>query len=192
MPIFRSMRLYYWTTTLVISFLICCVLEFGCGSAGVVSGLPDTLGSKVQFLKVKQIATYVYVPLDNKMLTYKTLFSARRILQNIYWLVFLSEQFCFPLALSFCQCSVQISNSKGSLTVTTNGIILEIIQQNWCSSGNVGLSRKIMLIIFISQTTAKQDLGKSPGGMEAVRQDRRTDRLTDCHLQTDFCFFSKG
>ena len=39
MPIFRSMRLYCWTTTLAVSFLVCCVLEFGCGSVGVVSGL---------------------------------------------------------------------------------------------------------------------------------------------------------
>jgi len=39
-PIFRSMRLYCWTTTLAVSFLVCGVLEFGCGSAGVVTGLP--------------------------------------------------------------------------------------------------------------------------------------------------------
>ena len=99
-------------------------------------------------------------------------------LQNIYWLFFLSEQICFPLAVSFCQCSVQISISKGSPTVRTNGIVLEIIQQNWYSFGNRVVTRKIMLIIFISQTTAKQDLGKSSRGMEAVRQDRQRDRQT--------------
>jgi hypothetical protein len=27
---------------LAVSFLVCCMLEFGCGSAGVVSGLPAT------------------------------------------------------------------------------------------------------------------------------------------------------
>jgi len=40
MPIFRSMLLYCWTTTLAVLLLVCCVLEFGCGLAGVVSGLP--------------------------------------------------------------------------------------------------------------------------------------------------------
>ena len=40
MPISRSMRLYCWTTTLAVSFLVSCVLEFGYGSAGMVSGLP--------------------------------------------------------------------------------------------------------------------------------------------------------
>jgi len=40
MPIFRNMRLYCWTTTLAVSFLVCCVLEFGFDSPGVVSGLP--------------------------------------------------------------------------------------------------------------------------------------------------------
>ena len=40
MPIVRSLRLCCWTTTLVVSFLVCCVLELGCGSARVVSGLP--------------------------------------------------------------------------------------------------------------------------------------------------------
>jgi len=40
MPIFRSLRLRCWTTTLAVLFLDCCVLELGCGSARVVSGLP--------------------------------------------------------------------------------------------------------------------------------------------------------
>jgi len=40
MSIFRSLRLCCWTTTLAVSFLICCVLELGCGSARVVSRLP--------------------------------------------------------------------------------------------------------------------------------------------------------
>jgi len=40
MPIFRSLRLCCSTTILAVSFLICCVLELGCGSARVVSGLP--------------------------------------------------------------------------------------------------------------------------------------------------------
>ena len=40
MSIFRSLRLCCWTTTLAVFFLDCCVLELGCGSAGVVSGLP--------------------------------------------------------------------------------------------------------------------------------------------------------
>jgi len=40
MPIFRSLRLCCCTTTLAVSFLVCCVLELGCGSARVVSGLP--------------------------------------------------------------------------------------------------------------------------------------------------------
>jgi len=30
-------------TTLAVSFFVCCVLEFGCGAAGVVSGLPAVL-----------------------------------------------------------------------------------------------------------------------------------------------------
>ena len=38
--IFRSLRLCCWTNTLAVLFLDCCVLELGCGSAGVVSGLP--------------------------------------------------------------------------------------------------------------------------------------------------------
>jgi len=52
MPIFRSMRLYSWTITLAVLFLVCCVLEFGCSSAGVISGLlasagnPDTTPAK--------------------------------------------------------------------------------------------------------------------------------------------------
>ena len=51
MPIFRSLRLCCWTTTLAVLFLDCCVLELGCGSAGVVSGLsavripPNTMSS---------------------------------------------------------------------------------------------------------------------------------------------------
>ena len=40
MSLFRSMRLSCWNTTLAVSFLVCCVLKFGCGSARVVSGLP--------------------------------------------------------------------------------------------------------------------------------------------------------
>jgi len=40
MPIFRTLRLCCWTTTLAVSFLICCVLELGCGSARMVSRLP--------------------------------------------------------------------------------------------------------------------------------------------------------
>jgi len=40
MPIFISLRLFCWTSTLAISFLICCVLELGCGSAEADS--PDT------------------------------------------------------------------------------------------------------------------------------------------------------
>ena len=38
MSILRSLRLCCWTTTLAV--LYCCVLESGCGSARVVSGLP--------------------------------------------------------------------------------------------------------------------------------------------------------
>jgi len=33
MSIFRSLRLRCWTNTLAVLFLICCVLELGCGSA---------------------------------------------------------------------------------------------------------------------------------------------------------------
>ena len=33
----------------------------------------------IEFLYVKQIATYVYVPLHSEMLTYKTLSSAQRV-----------------------------------------------------------------------------------------------------------------
>ena len=40
MSIFRSLRLCCWTTTLAVFFLVCCVLELGCGSARVVSRLP--------------------------------------------------------------------------------------------------------------------------------------------------------
>ena len=40
MPICWSLWLCCWTTTLVVSFLICCVLEFGCSLARVVSRLP--------------------------------------------------------------------------------------------------------------------------------------------------------
>jgi len=40
MAIFRSLRLCCWTTTLAVLFLDCCVLDLGCGSARVVSGLP--------------------------------------------------------------------------------------------------------------------------------------------------------
>jgi len=39
MPIFRSLRLCCWTTTLAVTFLVGCVLELGCGSARLVSGL---------------------------------------------------------------------------------------------------------------------------------------------------------
>ena len=35
--IIRSLRLFYWITTLVVLFLIRCVLEFQCGWVGVVS-----------------------------------------------------------------------------------------------------------------------------------------------------------
>jgi len=40
MSIVRSLRLCCRTTTLAVLFLDCCVLELGCGSAKVVSGLP--------------------------------------------------------------------------------------------------------------------------------------------------------
>jgi len=40
MSIFRSLRLCCWTTTLAVLFLDCCVLDLGCGSARVLSGLP--------------------------------------------------------------------------------------------------------------------------------------------------------
>jgi len=40
MSIFRSLRLCCWPTTLAAFFLDFCVLELGCGSARVVSGLP--------------------------------------------------------------------------------------------------------------------------------------------------------
>jgi len=40
MTIFRSLRLNCSTTTLAVTFLVCCVLELGCGSARLVSGLP--------------------------------------------------------------------------------------------------------------------------------------------------------
>jgi len=43
MSIFRSFRLCCWTTTFAVLFLDCCVMELGCGSAGVVSGLPTTI-----------------------------------------------------------------------------------------------------------------------------------------------------
>jgi len=47
--IFRSLRLLgCWTTTVAISFLICYVLELGCGSARVVSGLPAAWIPKLQ------------------------------------------------------------------------------------------------------------------------------------------------
>ena len=38
-PIIRSLRLFCWTTTLVMLFLVRCVLEFRCGWVGVVSVL---------------------------------------------------------------------------------------------------------------------------------------------------------
>ena len=38
-PIIRSLRLFCWTTTLVVLFLVRCVLEFRCGWVGVVSVL---------------------------------------------------------------------------------------------------------------------------------------------------------
>ena len=37
--IIRSLRLFCWITTLVVLFLVRCVLEFRCGWVGVVSGL---------------------------------------------------------------------------------------------------------------------------------------------------------
>jgi len=37
--IIRSLRLCCWVTTLVVLFLVCCVLEVRCGWAWVVSGL---------------------------------------------------------------------------------------------------------------------------------------------------------
>jgi len=37
--IIRSLRLFYWITTLVVQFLVRCVLEFRCGWIGVVSVL---------------------------------------------------------------------------------------------------------------------------------------------------------
>ena len=37
--IIRSLRLFYWITTLVVLFLVRCVLEFRCGGVGVVSVL---------------------------------------------------------------------------------------------------------------------------------------------------------
>jgi len=40
MSIFRSLRLCCWPTTLAVQFLDCCMLESGCGSVRVVSGLP--------------------------------------------------------------------------------------------------------------------------------------------------------
>ena len=38
-PIIRSLRLFCWITTLVVLFLVRCVLEFRCGWVGVVSVL---------------------------------------------------------------------------------------------------------------------------------------------------------
>jgi len=38
-PIIRSLRLFCWITTLVVLFLVRCVLEFLCGWVGVVSVL---------------------------------------------------------------------------------------------------------------------------------------------------------
>jgi len=38
-PIIRSLRLFCWITTLVVMFLVRCVLEFRCGWVGVVSVL---------------------------------------------------------------------------------------------------------------------------------------------------------
>jgi len=40
MSIFRGLRLCCWTTTSAVLFLDCCLLDLGCGSARVVSGLP--------------------------------------------------------------------------------------------------------------------------------------------------------
>ena len=37
--IIRSLRLFFWITTLVVLFLVRCVLEFRCGWVGVVSVL---------------------------------------------------------------------------------------------------------------------------------------------------------
>ena len=45
MPIFRRLRLCCWLTTLVVLFLVCCVLEVRCGWARVVSGLQLTAQS---------------------------------------------------------------------------------------------------------------------------------------------------
>jgi len=42
MPIFRLLRLCCWTTIMAVTFLVCCVLELGCGSAGVVSNTQQT------------------------------------------------------------------------------------------------------------------------------------------------------
>ena len=44
MSIFRSLQLCCWTATLAVLFLDCCVLELGCGSARVLSGLPAEAG----------------------------------------------------------------------------------------------------------------------------------------------------
>lgn len=43
-----------------------------------------TLGGITEFLNIKQIATYVYLPLHSKMLTYKPLSSAHRVQFVLY------------------------------------------------------------------------------------------------------------
>jgi len=55
MSIFRSLRLCCWTVKLTVLFLDCCVLELGCGSARVVSGLP-----------AEASATDIHVPSDRQ------------------------------------------------------------------------------------------------------------------------------
>ena len=55
--IIRSLRLFCWITTLVVLFLVRCVLEFRCGWVGVVSSLQAEAQRKLLFMDILMFET---------------------------------------------------------------------------------------------------------------------------------------
>jgi len=66
--IIRSLRLFCWITTLVVLFLVRCVLEFRCGWVGVVSVLQASPHRNSNTHRTKNNTTYVVIQQNSRKL----------------------------------------------------------------------------------------------------------------------------
>jgi len=74
-PSFRSLRLFCWITTLVVLFLVRCVLEFRCGWVGVVSVLQAKAETPTHIETMNNTTNVVIQQISRKLLMMDILMS---------------------------------------------------------------------------------------------------------------------